>query len=154
MKIQRFNEKLTPQNRQFIEDFENNCDDGTIEWIISVAKQTKVPQYSNPYSKKFQEDKNIKSAEKFLDAEKELNRLQGEMNKIQNNMNDLELELANELLYKFQEDLLKYDFDKFYEFFIEDLADENYIYGDSHLDIIKKYQKDLDALISAKQYNL
>lgn len=157
MKIERFkqiNEKLTPEIEEFITNFDGSCDEGAIDWIMYISTETKVPEYQNVYNKNFQESKKLKVAQKFLDAENERNRLCSELEKIENKIEKLKLEAASEVLYKFQEDLLKNDPDNFFKLFLEDGEYTGEGYGESHPDIIKKYQKELDILLSAKKYNL
>jgi valyl-tRNA synthetase len=155
MKIQRFeqiNERMSAEIKEYITNMDDNCD-GVIEWIMLISIDSKVPEYTNIYNKKFQEAKKIINVQKTMDAEKEMIRLSKEINKIEREMENIKLELANELMYKFQEDLLKKDPEKLYELFLSDDEYDNE-YGEIHPNIVKKYRSDIESLISAKKYNL
>jgi hypothetical protein len=66
------------------------------------------------------------------------------------------IEAQNELLYKFQEDLLLKDFENFKEFFIDEyfrLSGE-LDQTDIHPDILKKYKNDILIKLDTSKFNI
>ncbi len=170
MKIERFNkinEKLSYDVLDYIESFDESCDDGAIQWIIDVSKNTKLPEYQYALSKdfkdfekskSFQESKKLKNVEKYKEVLIEMNNIEREYkrtyNKLVKKEEKLKLEAANEIMYKFQEDLLINDIDSFYKLFLEEEDVNDIEYGETHPNIIKKYKNKINILISTKRYNL
>jgi len=73
-------------------------------------------------------------------------------------------EVANNVMYKFQEELLDDDWDNFYDFFIKDTIepDAKIIYTQKwfnentevHPDIFRKYKSTIQLKLEASKYNL
>ena len=125
MKIKRF-EQINESSgaiRIYIEGFDGSCDEGIIGWIQNVAKSTNLKEYTNIYNKKFQEDKNLVAYAKFIDIEKKMDDAQKLIEKLEKSKEKLEINAKNELMYKFQEDLLENDPSSFYRLFIEEYGD-------------------------------
>lgn len=158
MKIRRFeqiNEGVSIKD--YIEDFDSATDEGIISWIQYVAKSTNLKEYTNIYNKKFQEEKKLTAYNKFIDLEKKLNDAQNIVYKLERSKEKLEINAKSEILYKFQEDLLENDPNNFYLLFIHEGNPDNteeFKYGDTHPNIIKKYKSKLDLILAAKKYNL
>ena len=126
MKIERFNsinENLTSDVKKFIESFTDNTDNGIVDWVGSVAINTKLNDYkkftdSMKKELNFAKSKNFKKLEEFLLIDKEVENKEKEIERLNKKKESLSILAGDELLYKFQEDLLNMDFDSFYDLFI------------------------------------
>ena len=166
MKIKRFNrlnESLSTDHwveiKNYIDFFGESLDDGIdgiIDWIKDSATDTKLEEYKNMNSLDFCEKKNLPKYKEFLYFDGLIRDLKEKINQLEQEKIDNvdHYELINELLYKFQEDLLDRDFDNFYYNFLEYYSDNKEKYKDIHPDILKKYKDIIDARIDAKKYNL
>jgi hypothetical protein len=158
MKIKKFeqiNESVSIKD--YIENFDGGCDGGIIDWIHEISKTTMLKEYTNIYSKKFQEDKKLVAYTKFIGIEKKIEDAQKQIEKLEKSKEKLEINAKSEILYKFQEDLLENDTNSFYVLFIDgwdENDDGDYVYGETHPNIIKKYKNKLDLIIASKKYNL
>lgn len=172
MKIKRFNsinENLTNNIKEFIEEFANSTDNGIIDWIDEVANSTKLNDYKNFMSStktalKFASSKNFKKFTELLLIDKEIENKEKEIEKLNLKKENLSIAASDELLYKFQEDLLIIDFDKFYEFFMKN-AIEDYSgldweiekilqYSEIHPRILKKYKNKIILGMTINKYNI
>lgn len=163
MKIKRFKlfEKLSDDVFGYVDDFKGRVDFSVFDWIGTVAKGTKLKEYSklSMFNPKFIKEKNFRYIEKYLNIENEIFKKQNEINKLENSKEKLEIEASNEALYKFQEELLDKDFDSFYRLFIDGFEEDEIEEGtetiwDVHPEIFKKYEKQITLKLSAKKYNL
>jgi hypothetical protein len=171
MKIERFNninENLTIHVKDFIENFAGGTDNGIIDWVDVVSDNTKLNDYKNFMSSRkkalnFARSKNFKKLEEYLLIDNEIANKEKEIEKLNKKKENLNIGASEELLYKFQEDLLNInDFDNFYQFFIEDSVENsptNEIedilkYSEIHPRILKKYKNKIVIGVSAKKYNI
>ena len=170
MKIKRFdniNENLTTDVKQFITDFEANTDFGIIDWIGNVADRTKLNDYKNfiDSSKKtliFANSKNFKKLTEFILIEDEIAKKEKEVEKLNLKKSNLLIAASDELLYKFQEDLLNKDFNNFYDFFIKDSEEESGYtniediieHAEIHPKLLKKYRNNILLNITTHKFNI
>jgi len=172
MKIERFsdiNENLTTDVKKFIEDFTGNTDNGIVDWIAAVVPDTKLnAQYKGSFNSikkalEFARLNNFKKLEEYLLIDKEIANKEKEVEKLNKKKEILNLESGNEVMYKFQEDLLNInDFNSFYKLFIEDSVENsptNEIedilnFSEIHPKILKKYKDKIKIGIEANKYNL
>jgi len=164
MKIERFNESefsknLSDEINDYITNFDDSVDIDIPSWIDSVSEHTNLKEYKNIFSSinkslKFAYKKNLKKFEKYCLSFKEIENLEKKIETLKNNKDILYKEAINELLYKFQEDLINNDIKNFKLLFIEDRSDEDDKLSDIHPDIIKKYSKEIEVIIDTEKYNL
>lgn len=151
MKIKRFeniSEKLSSGLREYIDNLiEYVYDMDVVDWIMNE------PSFTNEIIGDISKE--------YLDYRERKEKLEKELKTIEAKINILKYEAGSELMYNFQEYLLKNDTDKFYELFIKVCDKEDYdedSYCDTHPLILKKYRKELKNLIgmykNLKNYNL
>lgn len=153
--------------KEFIRDFTSNAGD-IPDWLNTVAPSTKVPEYSNAISynnmlikkaMKFADDKNLPEYKKYILIDSEIEKMQKEIDKLTKYKEEIAyVKGTSELMYSFQKELLEKDFNKFYEFFLEEQIVEQYddIYSEVHPNILKdkKLKKLIDLYLSTMKYNL
>ena len=172
MKIQRFtniNESLASDVKEFVENFAGSTDGGIVDWVDTVVGNTKLKEYHNFMSspKKaldFATSKNLKKLTSYLLIDKEIEDKEKELEKLFLKKETLSTASGDELLFKFQEELLDRDFNSFYEFFIKDSIEESdgtiediIKYSEIHPRILKKYKDIKDRIqisMAANKYNL
>jgi len=174
MKIQRFNESfdsiysepelkkskmLSKKINDFIIDFSDATDDGIIEWISYISgtesNLTKLVEYrdlTNPKNlQELAKSKNLTTVKEYADLDNESNELIEKMKALEKEVEvftkkkgEIMTLTYNEILYKFQEDLILKDFEGFYGIFIEDYVKNleiDALFDEVHPEIIKKYGK-------------
>lgn len=161
MKIQKFNESLNPDIKEYVQDFISSVDNDVPDWISFISSQTKLKEYKGSNKLSFAKIRDLKKLEEYLSIDSKISRLTKQIEKLEESKQDLEIEASNELLYKYQEELLEKDFDSLFKLFIEDemseandFEDEQFPYTNLHPEIIKKYKDDILFKINAKRYNL
>lgn len=177
MKILKFNESIEPPDNfenhpklsdeinNFLDEFGGSTDYGIPDWIDSLSYNTKLKEYrdftsSNKKMIKIADEKNIPNLKKYIILDAEINKLEKQINKNKNLQNKLYTLISNELIYKFQEELLEKDFDNFYVLFLKDAIEDanndntEIIYYDVHPEILKKYGDEIEMRIDANNYNL
>jgi len=175
MKIKRFNninENLTSVVKEFIRNFDDSTDSGIIDWVDTVSVDTNLHDYKNFTSSSrkalsFARSKNLKKLEEYFLVDKEIEikekEFQEEIERLRLKKENLSIIAGDELLYKFQEDLLNNNyFNKFYDFFIKDSIEnssdsniEDIIeYSEIHPKILKKYRSKILISINTTKYNI
>jgi hypothetical protein len=171
MKIERFKifEKLGSFLYGWVNDLHNSVDVDIPDYIVGLAPKTKLPEYENilianseEKTKELIQQKGLVKYQKYWNMTEELYKLENKMEDLRKAKDELYFEAANELIYKWQEDLFENDFDSFYLFFIEDSGylddkdDANL--NDIHPDLLKKHYDDIkwkiEVFSDAKKYNL
>lgn len=173
MKIQRFNEnidfdyestnvkfskKLSYEVNEYIDNFDSSVDFTIMDWydtIISELKQKPIFA-SDKKSIEFAKSKNLKSLEKYLTIDSEIDKLDKKIETLEISKKIYYTEGSSELLYWFQEDLLKNNKNIFIKLFMEENNNMESVenFSDIHPDIIKKYKKDIELILNSKKYNL
>lgn len=162
MKIQKFNESLNPDIKEYVQDFISCVDNDVPDWISFISSQTKLKEYKGSNKLSFAKIRDLKKLEEYLSIDSKISRLTKQIEKLEESKEDLEIEASNELLYKYQEELLEKDFDSLFKLFIEDEMfesndfedEQQFPYTNLHPQIIKKYKDDILFKINAKRYNL
>lgn len=162
MKIQKFNESLSPDIKEYVQDFIGSVDNDVPDWISFISSQTKLKEYKGSNKLSFAKIRDLKKLEEYLSIDSKISRLTKQIEKLEESKENLEIEASNELLYKYQEELLEKDFDSLFKLFIEDEMSESndfedeqqFPYTNLHPQIIKKYKDDILFKINAKRYNL
>lgn len=173
MKIQKFNEKVSSEIEEFIDEFNGQVDNSILDWIATVSNDSKLKEYSNIdfdedniYTKseldkklKIADNKKFKYYKKYIERGVEIYNLFKQIQKLKNENKKLFAEINSEVLYKFQEELLEKDFDSFYKLvLVTDDAEETNIFIDTHPLILKKYKKQIEEKVelyrNSKKYNL
>jgi len=175
MKIKKFNKATV--NRDNIEEFVDNLrgtlDDEIIDWIPYIAKKTKLKNKYKKITKKFLKENNLKKSLQLLEIRQQRYELEKQIKKLEKKEENLSIYSDSELIYIFEEELLRTDIENFYLFFLKDTIEdfkfdkEHYpgdfenseiIYEDVHPLILKKYKNEIDEIISIKintnKYNL
>ncbi len=173
MKVQKFNESISSEIEEYIENFEGSVDYSILDWIESVSKKfTKLKEYSyidydNENSIKklpaIIKDKRFKNYNKFLTVFNEIKQLEKKLEILDAQKNKLIKEVNSEVMYNFQSDLLEKDIDGFYKLFLEDTIEssvendyEYEIFDDIHPSIYanKKYKNIIDNLPQVKEWTI
>lgn len=152
MKIKRLFEKLSDGVFDYIDDLNDRVDGGIFNWISTVSKDTKLKEYAklSEFNPTLIAQKNFKFIEKYRNIDKEIFKKYAEIRKLEKSKEKLELEMNNEVLIKFQDELINTDFESFYKIFMGDEEE----YWDIHPTIMKKYSKMIDLIRKTKKYNL
>jgi hypothetical protein len=170
MKIQKFNEKFLIEVETYLEDFNNSVGYSILDWIETVSSNTKLKEYKNvnwdnlnsiKKIPKLIEDKNFKYYNKFLNILNSIKELENKITLLDKQKEKLEEEVTNEVMYKFQEELLEKDIDGFYKLFLEHLIEEstknNYefeIFDDIHPSIYKKYKNVINKISQVEELKI
>lgn len=175
MKINRFDkdmilERVSPKIREFIFEFTDDIGENILDWIENVSKDNlSLPEYKllkNKTAILFAEKYNFINLKEYYMTVNKIEQLQKEIEKleksIESNPSDVKylgeiyVKAAYELSYKFQEDLILNNFDKFKTLILnesDDPLDEGLLL-DVHPDILKKYENEIMSRVNAKKYNL
>jgi hypothetical protein len=156
--IQNASKNLSGEINGYIDNFISTIDSDFFEWITSVADKTNVKEYKNLESPQLIKDKNLKIFDNYLVNQKRIAKTEKILDNLEKYKNKIYFDAINEVLYKFQEDLLDKDPDWFFSVFIEDYIDDQNIRDDEswdiHPDILKNHKDEIDLLLNAKKYNL
>lgn len=167
MKIKRFDENMITERvsskvRDFVETFTDGLDSNVMDYVRIFPE---MPEYENIDSNKkyikFAEKYNLINLKKYLDVDIKIEQLRKEAYKLEQYKEEggsLYLNASYELLYKFQEDLINKNFDKFVELILDVDENDDGIIEDPfelvHPNILIKYKKIIELKLSAKKYNL
>jgi len=173
MKVNRFNainEAMTKDVKEFVGSFSDSTDGGILCWIDDVKSNTKLkyPNFSFAPTKRtieFANQNNLKNLLNFFNIDKEIEQKEKEIEKLKFKKDKLFIEAENELMYKFQEDLINNDFDSFKSLFIDieditahigDVPTEEEIlkYAEIHPKILKNHKEKILINITANKYNI
>ena len=126
MRIRRFNENVNVETEKivnFINNLNDDLEDGVINWISDISTDTELIEYSiydDPQKiRELIKNKEINSYEKLAITNKKIQTLEKEMELLHNKQDKLYTLFCGEFLYQFQRDLLERDFDSFYIYFIK-----------------------------------
>lgn len=152
------NSKISKDAYRHIKDISYSINTTPLDWIEDLIKSTNL--YKNYDLKKIANYNNLSELKKFIKERKEFINLQDKLEDLKNEISKSYVNGINELLYKFEEDLLKNDFENFYKLFIEGWENNEMkkIGYDIHPEIYKKYKKEIKNNIklykNTKKYNL
>lgn len=183
MKIQRFNEAIEPPENEFqhssklskdvnefLDEFDGSVDNTIFDWVEIVSNKTKLkyPKFTSSAknSLNFANNKNLKFFRDYITEDIKISQLEKEIIKIKKKRDKLYTLASNEVLLKFQEELIEKDFDSFWTIFVDEPNDHQVIdmnadkvYTDIHPDIFDKYKhikkiNDINIINNLKKYNL
>lgn len=152
--------KISSKSKDIVNDLDSSTDDGLLEWIAFISKQSKSEEirkyrsiegitdgYMNLVGRKFLEEKKLKQTKKFFEIIDEIEKIEKQKEILEEERNKRYFVTSYEVLYRFQEDLIENDFDLLVEFFFDEEVDEILP------EIKEKYKDVIEVKMESRKFN-
>lgn len=152
--------KISSKSKDIVNGIDSSTDDGLLEWIAFISKQSKSEEirkyrsiegitdgYMNLVGRKFLEEKKLKQTKKFFEIIDEIEKIEKQKEILEEKRNKRYFVTSYEVLYRFQEDLIENDFDLLVELFFDEEVDEILP------EIKEKYKDVIEVKMESRKFN-